>query len=102
MAFASNTTYFDTGDGTIRGCFEEKTCGGFFEFSLNTEETDFVSMEDYPHKIWVSNNPINDSGWRYARVLKTVVYVVVDEDDYGNPVVQKWDIKKHRTYPLPE
>jgi hypothetical protein len=96
MSFAPSTTYFDVGDGTIRGSFVEKSVGNFFEFSLNTEENTFG--EDYPHKVWVSSNPVNDSGWRYARVLKTVAYVVVDEDAEGNPVVEKWDIKEHNSY----
>ena len=25
-------------------------------------------------------------------------YVCVDEDDYGQPVVEKWHIKRHREY----
>lgn len=37
-------------------------------------------------------------GTRLARVLHTVVWVVVDEDDNG-PVWQKWPIKQHRRYP---
>jgi hypothetical protein len=52
----------------------------------------------YPHRVWVSENPVNDSGWRYALVKKTVVYIVVDEADDGQPVVQKWSIKAHRIY----
>jgi hypothetical protein len=27
-----------------------------------------------------------------------VVAVVVDEDEYGLPVIEKWQIKKHRVY----
>jgi hypothetical protein len=30
--------------------------------------------------------------------MKTVAYIVVDENDYGEAVVEKWDIKKHRMY----
>jgi len=35
---------------------------------------------------------------RYGKVLKTVAYIAIDEDEYGNPVVEKWDIKKYRKY----
>lgn len=37
-------------------------------------------------------------GVRLARVLKTVVHVVVDEDDEGNPVVEVQKIKDRRDY----
>jgi hypothetical protein len=39
-----------------------------------------------------------DSGYRYATVKKTVAYVVVDEDEFGLPVVEKWNIKQRRSY----
>lgn len=48
--------------------------------------------------MWVSERPINDSGWRYALVKKTVAYIVVDEDDSGRAVIEKWSIKGHRFY----
>jgi len=35
---------------------------------------------------------------RYAKVLKTVAYLVTDEDECGEPVVERWDIKKFRSY----
>jgi len=43
---------------------------------------------------------INNNGYRYALVKKTVAYVCVDEDDYGQPVVEKWHIKRHREYQI--
>ena len=68
MAFAPTSTYFDKGDG-------------------------------WPHRVWVTNPIENiDSGFRYARVLKTVAYIVVDEDEYGDAIVEKWNIKKQRIY----
>jgi hypothetical protein len=50
-------------------------------------------VSEYPHRVWVSNEE-----WRYAKVLKTVAYIAVDEDEYGKPVTEKWDIKKHVPY----
>ncbi len=73
------------------GMFIEKEKGNHFEYSSNT--TDYwVTIEDYPHKVWVRD------GWRYAKVLKTVAYIVIDEADDGSPIVQKWELKKNTNY----
>jgi hypothetical protein len=37
-------------------------------------------------------------GTRCAKLLKTVVYVAVDENDDGSPILEKWAIKKHNHY----
>jgi len=37
-------------------------------------------------------------GVRFARILETVVYVAVDEDDMGCPVLEKWALKKHNHF----
>lgn len=92
MAFAPTKTGFQY-DGTILGSFVEKDYGNLFEFSVNDEPEHFVSRKNYPHKVWVEEN-----GWRYARVLKTVAYVVTDESEDGYPLFEKWFIKDHRTY----
>jgi|TARA_B110000444_G_scaffold250412_1_gene276725 hypothetical protein len=76
------------------GAFTEVDAGNTFEYSLNDEP----QFGDFPHKVWVASGKIgNDSGWRYARVLKTRLYIAVDEDENG-PVVEKWHIKNHRNY----
>ena len=84
------------------GSFVEKSCGKFFEYDLVPHppypSNHAASVSGYPHRVWVSENPVNDSGWRYALVKKTVVYIVTDEADDGSPVVQKWSIKGHRIY----
>lgn len=101
MAFAHQSTYFVIGDNSILGSFEEKDCGNYFEFSENRDE--IPGMENFPHKVWVTSlKPGIDGGFRYARVLKTVAYICVDEDAHGDPVVEKWYIKQHRLYPRPE
>lgn len=76
------------------GQFVEKEVGNYFEFSNN--DADSV-MPAWPHRVWVGGRT-NDQGFRYARVLKTVVYIVTDEDENGAPVVEKWDIKNKRDY----
>ena len=77
------------------GNFIEKDHGNNFEYSLNDDP--FSWCEDFPHKIWVGGL-VNDQGYRYGIVKKTVAYVAVDEDEFGLPVVEKWDLKKNRMY----
>ena len=103
MAFAPSHTYYDQ-DATIQGSFTEKEYGNMFEFSMNDEFVSFIHSRngkdtEYPHKVWVTTPREGiDSGYRMALVLKTVAYIVVDEDENG-PVIEKWDIKEHRIYP---
>ena len=73
------------------GCFVEKEVGNYFEYSVNDDPLNNCN-EDSLHKIWVGD------GYRYGTVKKTVAYVVVDEDEYGLPVIEKWDLKKNREY----
>jgi hypothetical protein len=69
-----------------------------FEFELNDPADSWLPVVDYPHRVHVQTSPIGESGWRYARVLKTVAYIVTDEDEHGQPVIEKWDVKRHTTY----
>lgn len=94
MSFACSSTYYNTGDGSILGFFNEKDHGNAFEFSLNTDSMAFC--QGFPHKIWV--NDLIGQGYRYGTVKKTVAYICVDEDEFGLPVVEKWDIKNHKLY----
>ena len=79
------------------GCFVERDTGNYFEYSVNDEPIRGFS-EDFPHKVWVGGGQINDSGYRHAWVKKTVAYVVVDENDWGEAVVEQWYLKKKREY----
>ena len=76
------------------GVFTEKDVKNVFEYSVNDDPI----MVEWPHKVWVGGGQINDSGYRYALVKKTVAYIVVDENDYGEAVVEKWNVKNHRLY----
>jgi hypothetical protein len=79
------------------GNFIEKDCGNNFEYSLNDDP--FSWCEDFPHKIWVGDLQIGgQQGYRYGIVKKTVAYVAVDEDEFGLPVVEKWNLKKNTEY----
>ena len=100
MAFADSSTYFNVGDSSIIGSFESKETGQFFEYS-EAKEDDWVAYADYGlkdkfvHRVWVTSRWKMDRGFRMARVLKTVVHVLIDEDDHGEPMIVKWKIKKH-------
>ena len=76
----------------IIGCFNEVEYSITFEYSLRNE-SHWLSKEEFPHLIYVGSVET-----RYAKVLKTVAYVVIDEDENGEPVTEKWHIKKHRVY----
>ena len=108
MTHAPSTTSFPPhGDGSIIGCFTEKDHGKFFEFSENYSPTlcdrykilhcDEDFYLDYPHKVWVTTPWHMDEGWRFAKVLKTVAYVLTNDED-GYDVVKKWHIKGRREY----
>ena len=76
------------------GCFCEREAGNSFEYSLNTDSA--VFCEDFPHIIWVGDSI--GSPYRYGIVKKTVAYVAVDEDEFGLPVLERWDLSKNTTY----
>ena len=92
--------YYTYTDAPI-GNFIEKEHGNNFEYSLNNEQDDYSKSiaENYPHKVWVGSHQIGgDQGWRYANVKKTVAYIIVDEDDGGGPVLERWFLKKNTEY----
>lgn len=97
MSNAPASTYFTyPGDGTIRGCFTHKEFGTYFEFSAATIAESAWTEPQYNMKVWVRGGD-----WRLAQVLKTVAYVIVDEDQHGCPVVERWPLKKFQLYPRP-
>lgn len=72
------------------GQFVEKEVGNYFEYSVN--DTGLPYPFNFPHKIWVGD------GYRLGTVKKTVAYIVTDEDEYGQPVIEKWQLKKNTAY----
>jgi hypothetical protein len=67
--------------------------GYTFEYA---ERRDFADdfAPDMPHMIYVG--PLGET--RLAKVMKTVAWVVVDEDDKGQPVYAQWKLSSHRIY----
>jgi hypothetical protein len=86
MSFAP----FKTTD-KILGAFTEKEFDNMFEFSEDTKHEPI--WHDFPVKVWVAADQ-----FRWAKVLKTVAHVVIDEDAEGKPVTEKWSIKNYRAY----
>lgn len=87
--------WMHSGYTNVRGVFTETSVGNRFEYRVN--DTGFQE-EEFPYLIAVG--PCNTfDEFRYAKILKTVAYVSIDEDAEGKPIVEKWDIKKHYTYP---
>ena len=70
--------------------FVEKECGNTFSY-MDNDERDIC---DLPHRVWVG---YKTGQVRYAKVLKTVAYIAVDEDEYGEPVLEKWAIRNRTT-----
>lgn len=87
MAYAPLEAVYD---GTILGRFTEKELGNVFEYTQNTQ----TPFSEYPFVVWCGPGPEG----RYAKILKTVVYIVTDEAADGSPVVEKWFIKNHKRY----
>jgi len=76
----------------LTGQFVEREYGKYFEYDALSDSS------EHPYRVWVTTPwEGRDSGWRYAKVLKTVAYVVIDEDENGL-VVEKWSIKNHSVY----
>ena len=73
------------------GLIREKEFGNEFYYSLNDPTDSCLPVVNYPHRVWVGN----DQGWRYANVKKTVAYIVTDDDEYGQPVIEKWSLTKN-------
>ena len=104
MSYAPSKTYFDA-DGTILGCFRLKENDNLFEYSVKDDDPDLLDFgefdgifpDNFPHKVWVTAPWEMDRGYRYARVLKTVCYILVSGPD-NETVMEKWLIKNNTPY----
>lgn len=61
-------------------------------FTFGPSKNPWGLSHGLPHEIDVLD------GTRPANVKKTVAYVSVDEDEYGKPVLQKWNISKAKVW----
>lgn len=76
------------------GRFVEKDHGYVFEYCVADAPAP-PAWEDYQHWVWVG--PKGDQR-RWARVLKTRVHIVTDENADGSPVTECWYFRSHVPY----
>jgi len=74
----------------VCGSFIEKDVKGRHFYRANPELDEMTNSWQFPHIL------ITNDGFRYANIKKTVAEIAVDEDEYGQPVVEKWQIYSHR------
>ena len=72
-----------------QGSFIEKDVKGRHWYEVNDEFDDMTTEWQFPHKL------ITNDGFRYANIKETVAEIAIDEDEYGNPIVDKWQIYSH-------
>ncbi len=82
----------ETYTGNLLGQFRNTMTRVIFEYSLG-EADDRPFGHEYSCKIW-----LQDGAFRWAKILKTVAYVVVDEAADGSPVTERWEISAHKEY----
>lgn len=75
---------------TSTGEFTEVSMGKHFTYRPTTNH--WALVHGLTHEVDVLD------GVRFARVLKTVAHVAVDENADGNPVLEAWKIKQHLVY----
>lgn len=77
--------------------FIEKTGKNWFSFA---DRADNVELDhapqwaaDFPQLVFVGGGEMSGD-FRFAKVLKTVAHVVIDEDAEGNPITERWQIRQ--------
>lgn len=95
MALAPNIE-----DRQAIGYFIERDAGNIFEYDMERDYQEFFlagKMREFPHRVWVTEPWKHDCGYRRALVKKTVVYIVVDEDENG-AIIEKWYLRNNQQY----
>ena len=80
-------SYFASAYAGQTGTFQHRETKCWFEFRPCTHE--YGLKQGFTHEIAVSTHGINgDCGFRFARILKTVAKILVDEDE-----IESWPIR---------
>ncbi len=77
----------------VKGVFTEKEYKHQFEYELAETPIEFDGRV-YDKMVYVGLNGEK----RYANIMKTISYIIVDESDCDVYKVQRWEITKHRRY----
>jgi len=80
-------------DSSNIGFIQEKEYGN--EFTYKKTDDVWANSHDLFWQIDVLD------GVRYATIKRTVAYVCVGEDYLGFPILEKWELKKNKVYPMP-
>jgi hypothetical protein len=78
----------------VAGGFNEVTHGRFFEYARPVEG-EFIPFPGYELKLYCG--PV-EGEFRWAKVIASRAYVVVEEAPCGAPVVAKWVLRNHKVY----
>jgi hypothetical protein len=71
------------------GSFIEKDVKGYHSYYANTETEEMTNSWNFPHKL------LTNDGFRYCLVTASRAYIAIDEDAYGQPVIETWEIYSH-------
>ena len=74
----------------IKGSFTLVENGNHFELSRPATD-EFVPWPEFPVKVWVGG--FDNNSFRWAKLLKTRVFMVTDEAPDGGVVVEKWVVR---------
>jgi len=79
----------------LDGCFTEKSAGKTHFFRQGEP---FWMPEKFAKAHGITHTMETLDGDRAIKLLRTVVYVAIDEDEYGVPIFEKWQIRDRRDY----
>lgn len=71
----------------VTGCFKERDYGKYFFYKKTNDA--WALSHGLEYEFTGEQERV-----RYARVLKTVVHVAVDENPDGSPVLEKWYVTR--------
>lgn len=83
---------YEIDNKNVHGCFKHVN-GNLFEFSNRSEDDMKGLWPSYDKIIYVGHDQK-----RYAYLIKTVAYVIVDEGENNKPIVEKWKIRNVKNY----
>lgn len=73
----------------VAGCFQRKsTKSTKSQFEFRATDNEWALEQGFCYEVAVATQGfLNDQGYRFARILKTVAHILVDEDE-----VESWPI----------
>jgi hypothetical protein len=81
--------FFQQDGKPVEGEFQELQYKNWFEF----RKTDNWWAKEQGLDFEIAVRGLNGTDLRFAKILKSVAYIAIDEDEHGNAVLEKWRIK---------